>query len=196
MVSSNSVGDLDQKDGVKDVVPYLAGHTKTEFKVLVMVGQVVFLHFLEVCWEPGMVQCVMHTIIKDIEGKGPRDDTVCYCRREDKMSQPRERGLQKCEQSRWHNQAEPIHRKIMVNPMHQEMERQKDGLIREPLIDVEQKPVHAVLEHCPNDVSDEETQYRLDPRVDGDGRDGVEGQPWAGHERREWTGELEGRAEE
>jgi len=143
-----------------------------------------------------MVECVMHTIIKDIEGKRSRDDTVRYCRWEDEMSQPRERGLQKCEQSGWHNQAEPIHRKIMVNSVHQKMERQKDGLIREPLIDVEQKPMHAVLQHCPNDVSDEETCHRLEPRVGRDGRDGVEGQPWAGRERREWTGELEGRAKE
>ena len=54
---------FDKTAGVKG---RLTGNTKTEFKVLVVVGKVVFLHFTHVLRELGVVQRVVHAIVKNV----------------------------------------------------------------------------------------------------------------------------------
>lgn len=43
----------------KDIVPHLAGNAETELKVLVMMSEVVSLHFTKISWETGVVKCIV-----------------------------------------------------------------------------------------------------------------------------------------
>ena len=49
----------------------------------------------------------------------------------------------------------------MVHPMQQKVCSEKDGLVRQIVINMEKEAVQAVLENRPNDVTEEETQHRL-----------------------------------
>lgn len=50
-------------------IPELGRYTETKFEVAVVVLQVVRLHLLEVVWQSGVVECVVHTVVKNVEGK-------------------------------------------------------------------------------------------------------------------------------
>jgi len=56
----------------------------------------------------------------------------------------------------------------MVNAMEQEMQHEEDWSIGEHRIDVKQKPVKYILEHCPYEISHEEAQEGLNECVDWD----------------------------
>ena len=49
---------LDDKNGVEDVVPDLAGHAEAEVEVLVVVREVVLLHLVDICWQTCVVEAV------------------------------------------------------------------------------------------------------------------------------------------
>lgn len=70
--------------------------------------------------------------------------------------------------SKYTNDA-PIHRHIVMNPMHQEMQREERRPIGQQVINMEQEAMKGVLECRPDDVSCEEAHYSLS---DGLGRNG------------------------
>ena len=47
--------DLDRQNGIKDVVPDLAGHAESEVEILVMMREMVLLHLREVRRKAGVV---------------------------------------------------------------------------------------------------------------------------------------------
>lgn len=63
----------------------------------------------------------MHAVIKNVKCEGARDDAIRNRGREDEVAESGERHLENEEEQGGHNEAEPIHRKIMVDAMHKEM---------------------------------------------------------------------------
>ena len=89
------------------------------------------------------------------------------------MAQLREWIRQRGKQERWHHQSQSskkseliktkvsdfysrVHWKVVMNAVHQEMYHEEHGPIREVVVDVEEEPVHGILEEgeekVPKDV--------------------------------------------
>ncbi len=62
----------------------------------------------------------------------------------------------------------PVHREIMVDSMHQEVESEERRCVWKNFIDVEQKPVQGVFQQCPDEIAKEETEHRLHYRIRSD----------------------------
>jgi len=78
---------LNGEHGVEHHIPYLAGHSEPELKVLIVVSEMIFLHCTHVRWQLRVVQSVMHAVIQDVKRERTRDNAICHSRREDGVRQ-------------------------------------------------------------------------------------------------------------
>jgi len=120
----------DRKDSPKDIIPDLGSNAETELEVLVMMSEMVFFHFGEVLRELRVMQCVVHAIVQDVESVRARDDAVSDCLGEEKMSELGEGVGKDEEKSGWHDETKFIHRQVVMNTMQQEVQRQRNVVIR------------------------------------------------------------------
>lgn len=173
----------------KDIVPNLAGNTETELKVLVVMSEVVSLHFTKVSRETGVVKRIVawtktivrfrHAryigtglthVIDDIHGKRTRDDTIGNSLGEDEVCKLCKRRLKDKEQQGRHNEPQLVHREIMVNTVEQEMESDGPSCVGQVVVEVEEESVHTVFKDGPDEDAECEAQEEVASR--GGRRDG------------------------
>jgi len=103
----------------------------------------------------------MHAVVQNVECEATADDSIRNGRWEQEMCQLCE-WERKEEEERWrHNQTQAVHRKIMMDSVTQEVQGKCKRVVREPVIDVEEEPMHRVFEEGPDKVSNEEANQRL-----------------------------------
>jgi len=100
-----------------------------------------------------MVESIMRAVVEHVVREGTRNDAISPRSREEEMGQSREWIRQRRKKDRWHHQPQWVHWKVMMNAVHQEMQHEEHRLIREVVVDVEEKPVHCVLEESEEKVS-------------------------------------------
>lgn len=112
------------KLSTEDGVPESAGNSETKLVIEEVMSKVVLLEVLVPQRQVLVVKEVVCKIVTDIS----KDTSAvgCYCSipvvAEDAMSYPPKRSSQKSEESGWHNKTVPIHRKIMVDTVEDEMQ--------------------------------------------------------------------------
>lgn len=122
--------NLDGKDGVEYIIPDFRGNTKAEIKVLVMMGKVVLFHFFHVLREFRVMQRIVHAVIENVKCECSRNNAVSHRNREYKIGKSGH-GERKEEEEWWrHDQSQPIHRQIVVDSMHQEVQCKERRSIR------------------------------------------------------------------
>lgn len=61
----------------KDPVPKSTGDAKTLFVILVMMLQMIFLHFLDVGWQLGVMKSIMHHVVANVHEESSTDESIC-----------------------------------------------------------------------------------------------------------------------
>ena len=79
----------------------------------------------------------MHAVVQDIERERARNDPIRNGSREDKMCEPCEGRLEREEEDGGHNKSEAVHREVVVDTVHQEVEGEEGGGVGEVEVDVE-----------------------------------------------------------
>lgn len=69
--------------------------------------------------------------------KSARDDTVRDRRREERMCKLGERERERKEEGRGHDEAQAVHREVVVDPVQQKVQRQERRGVGQPFVDVE-----------------------------------------------------------
>lgn len=151
---------------------------------LVVVSQVVLLHLSHVLRQPGVVKGIVHAVVEDVESVCARDDSVGDRLGEYEVGELCKGVGEGEEKNRRHDETKamnrngafvsgkamnesgcrdglPVHRKVMVDTVQQEVQHQRPVGVRQQVIDVEQESMETVFQKCPNDVACEETGDEL-----------------------------------
>ena len=83
------------------------------------------------------------------------------------MRQLRERRLQQRKQHRRHHQPKAVHRQVMVHAVHEEVQHERERVVRQVVVEVEEEAVEKVLEERPDDVANHEADAGLEERGRG-----------------------------
>lgn len=96
-----------------------------------------------------VVQGVMRAVIKNIKSEGPRDQSIGNGSREEGVAKLCERIRENAEQDRGHDESQAIHRKIMMDPMEEEMQHKEERSVGEESIDVKEESMKGILQDSP-----------------------------------------------
>ena len=136
--------------------------------------QVVPLHLGHVLRQSSVVQRVVHAVVQDVERKRSADDTVGDGLGEQGMGESGERRFKDEEEQGRHDEAETVHRQVVMDAVQQEVKHDCPVGIRKVVIDVEEEAVEGVFEDGPDDVADEEAGHGLGERSVGRGRESLQ----------------------
>lgn len=89
------------------------------------------------------------------------------------MREAGERVAEGEEEDGWHDEAEAVHRDVVVDTVQEEVQRQRVRVIRQVVVQVEEEAVHDVFDERPEQVAEDCAGQRASCREDDARKDGT-----------------------